>query len=290
MNLEKKEEKLTGGKSTTKDEAIDRVARLVKELKGDRSIRKMAEDSGVAASYITAIINGKYLPSAEILRKLSVPYARPQNGITLEDLMIAAGYQETYVTLLSENGPVNVQYKTLDTSENYVFVDQEESVDFYENQRKQRNERRMQVSRFETMATGIIYKGLSEKQISFGNIENTLGIRGYKPDIALRVYGYPISEWWFEFKYISKSSKLSGISLGYMLAGFLFIEPKKGRKITLVISDELIFDNLRGYKNKLAYKGDLSVVLIDEDTFSIVDEIYLSHYDEENMMSAFYLK
>ena len=71
----------------------------------------MAEDSGVAASYITAIINGKYLPSAEILRKLSVPYARPQNGITLEDLMIAAGYQEDYVGTEMYQAFVNHQGK-----------------------------------------------------------------------------------------------------------------------------------------------------------------------------------
>ena len=70
---------------------------LIKKLIGDRSFRQTSIDSGVANSYISGIINGKYKPSIKILQKLTAPEANPQNGVTLEDLMVAAGYQEDYV-------------------------------------------------------------------------------------------------------------------------------------------------------------------------------------------------
>ena len=70
------------------------LSRLVKELVGDRNIRKASEDTGVANSYISGIMNGKFKPSIKILQKLADPKANPQNGVTFEDLMVAAGYQD----------------------------------------------------------------------------------------------------------------------------------------------------------------------------------------------------
>lgn len=40
---------------TEKQMSISKVAKLVKELVGDRSIRRAAEDSGVAASYLLVL-------------------------------------------------------------------------------------------------------------------------------------------------------------------------------------------------------------------------------------------
>lgn len=76
-----------------KTEPKTELVTLIKQLVGDRSIRKTGQDSGVTASYITGILKQKYMPSAEILRKLTDPKAKPQNGITLRKLMVAAGYQ-----------------------------------------------------------------------------------------------------------------------------------------------------------------------------------------------------
>jgi hypothetical protein len=39
-------------------------ANAVYEIKGDRSIRQMARDTGVSASYITGILKGQYLSYA----------------------------------------------------------------------------------------------------------------------------------------------------------------------------------------------------------------------------------
>ena len=58
------------------------ISNMINLLKGNRSIKKFSKDTGVSASYITGILQGKYLPSAEIIRKLSMPEANPQGGIT----------------------------------------------------------------------------------------------------------------------------------------------------------------------------------------------------------------
>lgn len=74
------------------------LSELVRKLVGYRSLRKVSEESGVAPSYISGIINGKRKnPSALILKKLTDSKANPQNGVTFEDLMVAAGYQNEYV-------------------------------------------------------------------------------------------------------------------------------------------------------------------------------------------------
>ena len=87
--------------NTEKQEAMKRVSELIKKLVGERSIRKTGEDSGVTASYITSILKLKYMPSAEILKKLTSASAKPRNGVSLEDLMVAAGYQEKVTEISS---------------------------------------------------------------------------------------------------------------------------------------------------------------------------------------------
>ena len=83
-----------------KDDEIKRrekLSQLVTQLCGERSKREVARKSSVAASYISGIINCKYMPSAETLRKLAA--AEPRGGVTLEMLMVAAGYQENVTEL-----------------------------------------------------------------------------------------------------------------------------------------------------------------------------------------------
>ena len=58
---------------------------LVTRIKGNRSIRKMAEDTDIAASYISNLLKCKYVPSLTILNKLL--RKSQDNTITLDDLI-----------------------------------------------------------------------------------------------------------------------------------------------------------------------------------------------------------
>ena len=57
------------------------------EIKGDRSIRQMARDTGVSASYITGILKGQYYPTLKILKRITSPKGKPQGNVTILDLI-----------------------------------------------------------------------------------------------------------------------------------------------------------------------------------------------------------
>ena len=285
-------------KEYVKKLAMHKVAVLVKELIGDRSIRRTAEDTGVAASYITGILKEKYLPSADILRKLASPEAKPQNAITLEDLMVAAGYQNDYVEEAFKDAVFDEiqdedSGKAIDIMPNMEVLSRmaayaEKLGGSYTPQDRHRL-RMQEMSKFESLATGIVYKALAEKGIHFSNANDVVGVRGFRPDMSIYVPMQPILEWWFEYKHIGSEGNKGLFNLKHILGQFMFVEPKMERKISLVINSRETFDMLCGYKDKLAYRGDLSIILIDEGSFSVVQEEYLAHYELNKKDSEFYI-
>lgn len=54
------------------------LSKAINELKGNRSIRQMSRDTGVASSYISGILKGKYFPSLKIIQRLTSPKSNPQ--------------------------------------------------------------------------------------------------------------------------------------------------------------------------------------------------------------------
>ena len=98
---------------------------LLKDAQGDRSLREYAEASGISASNLSRIMNSKTvkMPSRKMLEKLASENAAPQNGITLEDLLIAAGYQTEYISDIDEQveSPDNTNKLDVDVSNNANF-------------------------------------------------------------------------------------------------------------------------------------------------------------------------
>ena len=57
------------------------------KIKGDRSIRQMSRDTGVATTYISGILNGKYPnPSLKIIDKLTCRESNPQANVTSDKI------------------------------------------------------------------------------------------------------------------------------------------------------------------------------------------------------------
>ena len=159
----------------TRDEAIERVGALVEKLKGDRSIRQMTADTGVHTSYIARIIKRENYASAEVLRRLTAPESNPQNGVTLKDLMLAAGYQKESTTENYLNKPLDSKSKKV--ADKYI------------------NDSRL-----------IILDQINNNHIfsTSKNIEDMHGI-DFKPDYCFSIMDDQINEWWFKTLYISKS-------------------------------------------------------------------------------------
>ena len=66
---------------------------MIKLARGDRSLRQYAKDAGVSYTTVYVIENGEYTPTPKMIQKLTSKQANPQNGITYEDVMNAAGYK-----------------------------------------------------------------------------------------------------------------------------------------------------------------------------------------------------
>ena len=113
-----------------------------------------------------------------------------------------------------------------------------------------------------------------------------------------------IKEWWVDFHYIDERSRneethnVPGPRRGRLFfrryrdmvfGKLLFLPPKADRKITVVLNNSDLYEFMAKYKDKISYRGDLSIVLVDVDSLSIMEETYLSHYDEKETKTEFYL-
>ena len=260
----------------------ERLSKLVEAAKGERSIREYSADSGVNPTTISKIISKGYTPSSGVIKKLGSPEARPRGNVTLQDLMIAAGYSEDYIKtdILVDMGQGREEFVEVAGTER-ARARQEESFRTY-----------MQlVRRFETMASGAIYTGLAKKGIMFTPGQNVeLAVRGYRPDIFIKLQSGSLKEWWFDFRKIRSNEDGKHVPIRMhvrqSLGRYVLLEPDKNRKLSIVVDDEEFFDAIISYKGKTSYRGDLSVILIDTDELCILKEEYIAFYelddDEDN--------
>ena len=257
------------------DKAKEEVASLVKDLVGNRTIKKTAEDTGVAASYISGMIKGRFVPSVAILKKLADPKANPQNGVTLEELMIAAGFT------------TNAMDYSCSTEEgsNIGFVAESHTYNAgLANYRMAMKEHK----KLHALFAGIIVTSLSKKGIRFA-LNNKVYMSNMFGDLCVDVNECGIKEWGFEYVYLINRRKNYFQKL-YQVFGILSTqEPQKDKKISLVVNDSDFYHVFMRYKDKMSFRGELSVILIDEANASIEKEDYISHYNEGDTSMEFYI-
>ena len=75
----------------------ERLAELSKLAIGGRTLREFANQSGLSEGFLSRLTTGKLAsaPTRRSLSKLTADTSKPQNGITLGDMMAAAGYPYT---------------------------------------------------------------------------------------------------------------------------------------------------------------------------------------------------
>lgn len=99
----------------------ERLAELSKLAIGSRTLREFANQSGLSEGFLSRLTTGKLTsaPTRRSLAKLTADMSKPQNGITLDDMMAAAGYLYTASELKEtrrntsgdeETVPAKVQY------------------------------------------------------------------------------------------------------------------------------------------------------------------------------------
>ena len=257
------------------DKAKEEVASLVKDLVGNRTIKKTAEDTGVAASYISGMIKGRFVPSVAILKKLADPKANPQNGVTLEELMIAAGFTTNAMTY---------SYSTEEGSDIGFVAESCTYNTELTNYRMTMKEQKKQHALF----AGTIVMSLSKKGIGFSISGKPIVNYGIG-DLCIDVNERGIKEWVFEYVYLINRKKNYLQKLYHTFGVLSSQEPQKDKKISLVVNDADLYQVFMRYKDKMSFRGELSVILIDEANASIEKEDYISHYNEGDTSMEFYI-
>lgn len=83
-------------KNTTEYDSV-RLADLARRAIGTRSVAEFCADTKLSKSFVSRILNGKLVnaPTKRTLYRFAGSNAKPQNGVTLGDMLIASGYGAT---------------------------------------------------------------------------------------------------------------------------------------------------------------------------------------------------
>lgn len=278
---------------------------LILKAKGDRSYRQYAQDAGVSYASISRILKGDYVPSAKTLKRLTSEEANPQGGVTYDDLMIAAGFQsdqqlyfddivENYMAADITDVLVTDEKKSQSDSKYNVlvetnFVSDESS---YERMRRLAMHYRIMTQKFEAIGKGIIYKAAIENgiEVKKGN-GSSANHSGKLFDLDIIVKNKSIKAWHFDF-IVFRDDLLRLMKQQIVekhIARLVMLAPDSKRKISLVLKDRAMFEAIKEYSGKMSYRGELSAILIDEESMEVADEIYLTHYDEGDISREIYL-
>lgn len=300
------------------------LGELVRRAKGeDRSLREYAKDSGVDVAVISKIINGSYTPKKpDVFIKLTSPNAAPRGNVTHDQLIkaadssksfqagISAGLATTAVNLtttLVAYGLLPVAALTkglasiavtktakaaaLKALEKQVSDEEEltyngDALLVFEQKQKQ----------FRAAALGIIVTTLAKNGISC-TVKNPLDLNCFyisRPDECLVLPEHPISTWWFSFW--SKDEKLDERALVFtpdrahnMMSRYITVSADPTRKVSLVVDDPELFNEMVKFKDQNSYQGEMSAILVDMNTYSITKEEYIAHFNEEDTSNEFTL-
>ena len=244
----------------------ERVSNILIELTSDNNMRTLARQSGITAAYISMICKKggnkeRPLPSAEVLRKIADTELAKKKGVTLDDLMIAAGYQSVGFA---------------DVAREYVKSGSEDPAGLSTMVEK--------AHRFERAVKGIIFSAISEEEIQFKELPTSVYDGEFCPDIVLECKNAVVREWCFQLICSYGDDRLDPIYIENrfrdVICRMIFAEPREGRKVSIVISDKEVFELLKPFKGKLSYRGDLSLMWLNTAEYVVGEEVYLSYFDE----------
>ena len=261
---ETKERRLKPTMESKKSKQNERIIETLEKARGDRSYREYAEAAGVSTSSLIRIARGDFIPSPAFIRKLTADQARPEGGVTFEEMMAAAGHQELSYVPDWMIGDKIVEIKPADSQQNRLqgYV----------------------IQQYENRFLGDLCVALLRKGYSIGKLDDRKAV-----DFSVSVQQGRIKAWNFEAKYIDDCSAEHKFSQRLiMMFGQLMLQaPDPEQKMTIVVNSEDFFTRLKGFVGRIPYRGDLSVILYDYEKGAFMEEKYLSHYYEDETEEFF---
>lgn len=247
-----------------------RLAKLVADAKGeDRSIREYASACGVNPTTISMIISKGYEPGIKILKKLAKPEAKPRNGVTAQDILLATKYSDgflipDYIAYDNEGNEIIIESKLTGLQKWKAFEKLEQ--------------------RFKTVGMGCIHSALSAKGIVFQSHSVTdLDIRWFRPDMYLKMIDGSIKSWQFNFKKKFSSVNKPVVYFARQVIGYYATIPTEAdMKFSVVLDDEDVYIAFLSLKDKISLRMNLSIILIDTDNLEVAKEDYIAFYDQNS--------
>ena len=266
-----------------------KLINLITKAKGDRSIRKYAEDAGISASILSRTLAGTYMPGVNLLKRLTSKAAAPRGGVTFEQLMTALGYERGYTAQYARAAANMEKYLKLQLDQidqidqslirlgkgftDFVLDRSSKASEDYDDYMKRHH-------KFVVSASGIIALQLASLGIRFQRNPEAQ-IDGFKPDLSLSPEGQPHTSWIMVFDTPltgSQTTNLRARGLVRPIASTCgLFPPDPARKVSLVLRDESVYDLILTYKDKLSLRTDLTLILVDDE--QVIAEAVLCRYD-----------
>ena len=246
-------------------------AQLLEKAKGDRSINRFAEDTGVSAAHISRFLRNLIdaAPSPETISKLS---SKAYNDISYRDLMAAAGH----IALIKNNGSFG--FEGLEDDEentnvrNPYLPTRNASIDSYSP-----NERRMELISLEKKIFHLILSYLYESAFQWTMQKPDSKMRF--PDLVVDIEDEEYSRWLIEIKAFSETSRGFGPPPHYIYGRIATTELFPTDKFTIVLNNEDAY-NMFFRRPPLSLRTNLYIMLVDIERGIVLKEEKLCSYYE----------
>lgn len=142
---------------------------------------------------------------------------------------------------------------------------------------------------FAAITRGILHNAAAEKGFicQQGSLKDISDSRSC-PDDCILVFNHKIKNWWLVFS--AKYSKLNEHIIMFpedrasvLISRFVTADSDPERMASIVVDDLELYKVICGYKNRNSYRGNLSVILVDTDTVSIIKEEVIATYYEDDI-------
>lgn len=246
--------------------------------------KDLAKLSGLSANTISRYVNNERKPNTEALEKIASALGTNVEYLvsdSLVDFNIFSALGAINPLLMCSSAIVGLGTISA-LSKKKIEMDKHNK----ETEEKKFKKIQSQIKKFKMMTTGIIMAALTENSIGFNTCTKRDKQIEDEPDLKVFIDDQIINEWWFVY-WDRKLLQDSSIKFGdddlakYLISKFMFTLPDKKRKSTIVVNDEKLYDEIKGYQNAISYKGNLSVALLNIEEGSILKEIGISYFDEK---------
>lgn len=264
---------------------LETISSLIIALRGKRTNRELARDAKVSPGSLSKYINKQVKISPDTIRLLTAPEAKPQNGITCEELMLAAGY----ITASSEQPPKpDIVFDNRDMKDDNHNERLLKRMQLYQNYLSAQKAKQEEVKCADAIISYVLRENGFIIKKNYLKIESGLF---YIPDFSFTLQNNAhINGKNLCFTIINDEMVHKNLNtVKPLLANILFVKPNENRRITLVTFKEENYDMLHSLKGSIAYKGDITIILIDKEKMKIRKEEYICFFDKKTEREKFYI-